>query len=399
MASGAPQPAGELVFEGKGPVRRSFFRYATSWLRNPDAPPLVPALLPKRNKAVRSDPFEVPLPFHDAGPDGWGKSILAAAFPNTTFGMGEFLAAAGDERTGDLGFGPTPEEGPQRFEPEEPFLDLPGADETLEELMEAAESVEEGRAERHHLRLLFRSSADVGGARPKARVQRDGRGCIAKFPARGDPFDDPKAEAVCLSLAGACGIEVPGHETVRIAGRTVLLVERFDRAPDGRRFGYMSAGTLLGHPPDAYHTRHSYADVAVRAREIGARPCEADLYRRLLFNAFIHNTDDHLRNHAFLRDGAEWRLSPAFDLVPHRQARLVLRPARDVDPHPDPAIAAPAYPAFDLSRAEASAVYGEIVAGLTLLPDLLDRYEVSRGDRALLLDLMRHAAAPPPFPG
>lgn len=397
LAEGTPQAVGELIFEGKGRVRRSFFRYAGTWLKNPNAPAIAP-VLPKRGTAARSDPHEVPLPFYDAGPDGWGKSILAAAFPNTVLGMGEYLAAAGDERTGELCFGPSPDEGHQRWEPEAPFLDLPDGTETLEDLVEAAEAVEEGRAERHHFRLLFRSSTDIGGARPKARVRRDGIGLIAKFPARGDAFDDPKAEAVSLSLAEACRIAVPPHTTVQVTGRTVLLVERFDRTADGRRLGYMSAATLLAQPPDAYNTRYSYADLATRAREAGIRPCEADIYRRMLFNAFINNTDDHLRNHAFVRDAEGWRLSPAFDLAPHRHPRLVLRPARDVDPLPDPAIVATAYPSFGLARGEAVAVYDEVVAGMAALPKLLDRHEVTQRDRAILLNLMRHAVDPAPFP-
>lgn len=398
LADGAPQPVGELIFEGKGRIRQSFFRYGSSWLRNPEALAIAPIGLPKRAKVMRGTPYEVPLPFYDAGPDGWGKSILAAAFPNGVMGMGEYLASAGDERTGELGFGPSPGEGPQRWEPEPPFLDLPVGTETLEELVEAAEAVEDGRAERRHFRLLFRSSADVGGARPKARIQREGVGLIAKFPARGDIFDDPRAEAVSLSLAGACRIEVPRHSTAPVAGRTVLLVERFDRTPDGRRLGYMSAATLLGQPPSAYSTRHSYADLAARAREVGVRPCEAEVYRRLLFNAFINNTDDHLRNHAFVRDADGWRLSPAFDLVPQQHPRLVLRPSRDVDPLPDPAVAATAYPAFGLARDTAAAIYDEVVAGMAALPQLLDRHEVSERDRSVLLELMRHADNPPPFP-
>jgi serine/threonine-protein kinase HipA len=399
LGSAKPKAVGELVFEGTGRVRRSFFRYAGTWLKDPDGHAIVPVGLPKRPRAVRSDPYEVPTAFFDAGPDGWGKGILSAAFPNSFFGMGEFLAASGDDRTGDLGFGPSPEDGPLRWEPETPLLDLPDGVETLQALVEAADAVEEGRAERHHFRLLFHSSADIGGARPKARIHRDGVGLIAKFPAWGDAFDEPKVEAVCLALARACLIDVPDHEVISVANRSVLLVKRFDRTADGNRLGYMSAATLLNHPPNEYFTRYSYADLAIRSNEVGIEPCSAEIYRRLLFNVLIHNTDDHLRNHAFLRDGKGWKLSPAFDLVPHRQERLVLRPARDIDPIPDPAVASAAYSQIGLRRADAETIYEQVVEGMASLPYLLDRYGVSQRDREILVGYWPYALRPPPFAG
>lgn len=399
MAGPTPRPVGELLFEGTAVARPSVFRYARSWLSDPEAPPLDPLGLPKRPKAVRSHPYELPLVLYDAGPDGWGKAVLANAYPNTIFGMAEFLAAAGEDRTGDLGFGPAPEEGPRRFVPEEPLITPPDGMETLESLVEAAEALDEGRAEKHHLAMLLRSSADVGGARPKARVRRSAEdiGAIAKFPARGDAFDEPRVEAVCLSLADACGIDVPPHEIVSIAGRSVLLVERFDRGPDGSRLGCISAATLLGQPPGEYATRFTYPDMAIKARVAGMAPCEAPIFRRLLFNAFINNTDDHTRNHAFVRDAGGWRMSPAFDLVPHRHKRLVMRPGRGIDPVPDPRVVFAAWPEFGLSRTEADAVAAEMVAGMARLGELLDRFEVTARDRAVLADCIPHALAPPLF--
>lgn len=49
-----------------------------------------------------------------------------------------------------------------------------------------------------------------------------------------------------------------------------------------------------------------------------------ELYRRIIFSILTGNTDDHLRNHAFLRQRRGWALSPAYDLNPnpHRPDRL-----------------------------------------------------------------------------
>lgn len=391
-----PVPVGELVFEGRERTR-SFFRYAGSWLENRAARFALAPVLPLKARAINSTPHALPLFFYDAAPDGWGKAVLTFAYPDQKWGMAEFLAAAGDDRTGDQLFGPDPA-GPERFVPGPAMIDLPEEDSSLEALLEAAEAMDQGQPRRHHLDLLFRGSADVGGARPKTRIQRDGRSWIAKFPAQGDIFDDPRLEAVCLDLAQACGIETPEHDVVRVAGRSVLLVDRFDRGPAGQRFGYMSAATLVGQPPGDYATSSSYAEVASLAREKGIQPCEGQLFRRLLFNCFIHNTDDHLRNHAFLRRGEAWALSPIFDVVPGRQGRLVLAPAPGFSPDPDPLGAFAAHARFRLNRRAAVEIYDEVVDGLRSLPQTLDRREVTVRDRKTALALMPFALNPDILP-
>ena len=244
-----------------------------------------------------------------------------------------------------------------------------------------------------------RGSADIGGARPKTRIRRGDRSWIAKFPALGDQFDDPRLEAVCLDLAVACGIETPEHDVIRVAGRSVLLVYRFDRGPEGQRYGYVSAGTLTGQPPGEYATRSSYADLAATARENGIRPCESQLFRRLLYNCFIHNTDDHLRNHAFLRREGQWALSPVFDIVPNRQSRLVLRPAAGFPPEPDPRAAFAAHAHFRLDRQAAAAIYDEVAAGFADLPRALERRDVTARDRETALAMMPFAVNPPALAG
>ncbi|MBF0307804.1 MAG: HipA N-terminal domain-containing protein [Alphaproteobacteria bacterium] len=114
---GRPVPAGAITVEGGGRTRQSRFAYARSWLEN--GFPISP-VLPLRSRAMVSAPHELPSPFYDAAPDGWGRGVLTAALPQQFFGMAEFLAAAGDDRVGDLGFGPTPESGPRAGRPAPP---------------------------------------------------------------------------------------------------------------------------------------------------------------------------------------------------------------------------------------------------------------------------------------
>ncbi|MQP68168.1 type II toxin-antitoxin system HipA family toxin [Niveispirillum sp. SYP-B3756] len=388
-------PIGQLVFEGKGPVRQSRFAYARSWTERADKVAIDPVNLRLSSKQTQSTPYEVPLPFYDVGPDGWGKQVLAAAYPGHQLGMGELLALGGDDRTGDLLFGPDPS-GPSTWVPEAPPMgDRLAREDDLAQLLEAAAAMEEGKITDPSLRLLMRSSADIGGARPKTRFNSDGRSWIAKFPAWGDPFDDPRAEAVCLDIAAGAGVPVPSRRLVTINDRSVLLVERFDRGPAGERHGYISAGTLLREPPATYRTAMTYLDIAVKAAAIGVADARADIFRRMLVNSFVHNTDDHLRNMALIRTGRAWQVAPAFDIVPHRPNRHVLAPAPGVRPDCDPALAFSTSKAFGLPVGEAAAIYDQVAQAAQDIGQLLDKHHTSPKDREVLTTLLSRCLSPP----
>ncbi|MDR6971135.1 type II toxin-antitoxin system HipA family toxin [Leifsonia shinshuensis] len=170
--------------------------------------------------------------------------------------------------------------------------------------------------------LLDAGTGSLGGARPKAVVLGDdGRQLIAKFPHQSDEWDAMAWEATALDLAEQSGVRTASHRLIRVEGRHVLLLDRFDRAGGtGKaapgRIGYISAMTLLEH-----HDGDSadYVDIAERLEEVSARPKDdaRQLFRRVAVSVGLHNTDDHLRNHGFLRDRAGWTLSPAFDVNPN----------------------------------------------------------------------------------
>lgn len=390
-----PVPIGQLVFEGKGPVRQSRFAYARSWMERADKVGIDPVNLRLSSRQTPSAPYEVPLAFYDVGPDGWGKQVLAAAYPGHQLGMGELLALGGDDRTGDLLLGPDPS-GPATWNPTPPAPGGPLAREDgLAQLLEAAVAMEEGKITDLGIRMLMRSSADIGGARPKTRFKSDGRSWIAKFPAWGDPFDDPQAEAVCLDLAAAAGVPVPARQLITVNDRSVLLVERFDREPAGERHGYISAGTLLREPPATYRTTMTYLDIAVKAAAIGVVDARAEIFRRMLVNSFVHNTDDHLRNLALIRTGRAWRISPAFDIVPHRSNQHVLAPAPGVRPDCDPALAFSTSKAFGLSAGEAAAIFDQVVQAAQGIGELLDKHRTSPRDREVLSSLLSYCLSPP----
>ncbi len=379
-----PVPVGVLSSSGDGRLRRAVFQYGKSWLENRERQAISPVGLPLIAKPQGSI-YEAHIPFYDAVPDGWGKSVIRHAFPEHDFAISDFLAITGSDRSGNLSFGPSPSMPPEQWLPKyQQFGSIPSGAEDLEELLDAAEKSESGDANQHHFNLLFRSSADQGGARPKTTIKSGGRHYIAKFPALDDRFDDPKVEAVCLSLARACGIETPNHYLIRVKNKSVLMIERFDRDEDDNKLGFSSALSLVQAEPSTYYTDISYQEIALRARHAGVAPCEEDLFRRALFNSAIHNTDDHLKNHGFLLVNGKWKLSPVYDLSVHRPNRLVLAPAKGISPEADPSITFTAYKKFGITAARAEEIYNDIIEAAKFVPDLFEKYELTKVDRDIL---------------
>lgn len=190
---------------------------------------------------------------------------------------------------------------------------------TLEEASRQFEK-EENILEEKWLNQLLKPGSSLGGARPKASVQApDGELWIAKFPSRKDEYDIGAWEKVAHDLANICGLNVPESrfEIFSKLGGT-FLVKRFDRAGK-RRIHFASAMTMLGKEDGACAEDGSgYLDIASFLKANSAMP-EVDLrelWRRIVFNMAISNTDDHLRNHGFLLTQKGWRLSPLYDVNP-----------------------------------------------------------------------------------
>jgi HipA-like C-terminal domain/Sigma-70, region 4 len=172
--------------------------------------------------------------------------------------------------------------------------------------------------------LLDAGTGTLGGARPKASVVGDdGVLQIAKFPHPDDDWEVMAWEKTALDLAERAGIEVPRRTIAHINGRAVLLLDRFDRS-GGQRVGYMSAMTLVQGRDGGGSGARDYLELAAELADVSAAT-DADLsalWRRIAFSVAIHNTDDHFRNHGFLRQGSGWRLSPVFDVNPNPVPRL-----------------------------------------------------------------------------
>ena len=96
------------------------------------------------------------------------------------------------------------------------------------------------------LQLIFAPGSSLGGARPKASVvDQHGRLSIAKFPKETDDYSIETWEEIALRLAAQAGIATPKHELIEVAGKPVLLSQRFDR-DDAIRIPFLSAMAMMG---------------------------------------------------------------------------------------------------------------------------------------------------------
>jgi serine/threonine-protein kinase HipA len=190
--------------------------------------------------------------------------------------------------------------------------------ETLHELVRkvlASEPIPE------HQRRLLAPGATMGGARPKALIEIDGHPWVAKFDA-GDPTDVPLVEHASMTLARKAGIEVAATRAIPLSTGHAVAVERFDRRGSRRihalsaNVALRAAGEELGYPELAQLLRRR--GVAEGDRNVAQM---RELFRRMVFNILIDNTDDHEKNHVLvMNDAQEYELSPAFDVLPSGQA-------------------------------------------------------------------------------
>jgi serine/threonine-protein kinase HipA len=171
------------------------------------------------------------------------------------------------------------------------------------------------------LNMLLAPGASLGGARPKAGVTDEkGNLWIAKFPAAADRVDTGAWEMVANELAKDAGLDVVAARAKSFNDkRHTYLSKRFDRIGTKRRVHFASAMTLLGQRDGAEGM--SYLDIAGFIIKNGANPKQdlEELWRRVVFNIAVKNTDDHLRNHGFLLTAGGWSLAPAYDVNPNDQ--------------------------------------------------------------------------------
>lgn len=331
-----PNKLGTLfVDEGKGKQVMSF-EYDESWLAGTNDKlvfdPDLALFRGRQYTPIDKDIFGV---FSDSCPDRWGETLMKRR---------ELILAKKEERKPKkltkfdflLGVYDETRMGGLRFAVEEggPFIsndkDLATPPWTTLRKLETAslafEKDEDGNSEKW-LKQLLAPGSSLGGARPKASVVApDDSLWIAKFPSKHDDINKGAWEMVVHDLAMMCGLDVPEAKLEDFSKNgSTFLVKRFDR--DGnKRIHYASALALLGKlDGQNASTGSSYLELVSLIRRYGACP-KKDLYelwKRIVFNMAVSNTDDHLRNHGFLLSEEGWKLSPLFDVNPEADGEVL----------------------------------------------------------------------------
>lgn len=297
------------------------FAYAASWLTGRRAFAIDPTL-PLTDGLIYMPERTVPPVLADTSPDAWGQALMIRR-EGRNLDPWDFLVGVADEtRMGALRLrrgieGAFVSDRDPAVPPVASLRDLQAAARRFEEDPDAPISDAS-------IALLIAPGSSLGGARPKANFRTpDGSLWIAKFPARTDRQDAGAWEHVYAQVARTAGISVAETDLLRVAGPArTFVTRRFDRDAAGARRLFASAETLTGRRRGE---AADYADIARAITDHGAartvRDDLAQMYRRVAFNVLAGNRDDHLRNHGFLRTSEGWRLAPAFDLNPAREAR------------------------------------------------------------------------------
>ncbi len=331
--------------------------------------------------------------FADSCPDRWGRVLMKrreamkakaeGRKPEKLYESDYLLGVYDETRMGALRF-KVEEDGPfvsdDKDNPTPPF-------EFLRKLEQASLAFEndDNTYNDEWLKLLLKPGSSLGGARPKASVvDTENNLWIAKFPSKKDEYNIGAWEKIASDLAKLCGLNVPESELRDFSkyGST-FLVKRFDR-DNGRRVHFASAMTMLGKTDGASAADgSSYLDLVSFIKRVGVRPKEdlKELWKRIVFNMAISNTDDHLRNHGFILEKNGWVLSPLYDInpVPYGDELSLNVGENDNRISIDNAIESAKY--FELTLEEAKTIAKEILSTVKRnWEKLAEKYKISRNE-------------------
>ena len=394
-----PVSMGLLHCQGGAAGEILSFEYDPTWLYRPEAfafDPDLALIIGHQYPAANRNSFGI---FLDSSPDRWGRILMQRRENVRSRQEGhkpraltewDFLLGVHDEtRLGALRF---------RASSNGPFLDseskLAAPPLTsLRELQAASLQFQQHMNDEDHpdyarwLSQLLAPGTSLGGARPKASVRDEaGALCIAKFPSRQDTRDVGGWEIVAHRLASTAGILVPEARPLPLPDSpyTTFLAKRFDRNAQGRRLAFVSAMTLTQREDG--ESGASYLELVDLLQSRGAHAhgdCK-QLFRRVLFNILIHNTDDHLRNHGFFIDEQGIRLSPAYDMNPSIERRELTLAINEVESACDVSIAMDSHKDYGLPHEDANNVLNQVRAAVAGWREEAARLKIPKSEQDLM---------------
>lgn len=285
------------------------FEYDRSWLI--DGFSISPFELPLKPGAY----IAKPTPFHgnfgifeDSLPDGYGryllhKTLAHEGIDDSKLSALDRLSLVGQAGMGALTYSPVTTVGTQH---ETSNFDMLQA-KALEVLQEQQDN---------DAGLLLYNSGNSGGARPKAIYSDSDGHWLVKFRHTYDSIDIGKTEFLYNEIARKCGITVPDF---RLINGKYFATRRFDISSDGKRIHTATAGALLGISLNEPYLDYSNLLALTGYLTQSAKDVE-EMFRRMLFNYFTENKDDHCKNFSFTVEQSPqgkwlWHLAPAYDLT------------------------------------------------------------------------------------
>jgi serine/threonine-protein kinase HipA len=309
----------KLVSAGKGVS----LHYGEAWLANgfalsEDLPLVDNEFLPPGRMAA--DAQRAVGAVDDARPDRWGEKVIRFVDKPRRLSLMEYLYYAGDDRFGALGVSTSSSTYSPRAVSPLPRL------EDVQQLSEVAAKIEASEPiTAVDAKIIAGGGSPLGGAKPKALIEIDGEQWVIKF-FNNEPVDTPLIEHATMTLAGRAGITVASTQVIHLAGANAVAIRRFDRE-QGRRIHSISAGTAIrAATPSGEEPEMGYPELARILRRVGITQDDInqrdarELFRRMVFNILVDNTDDHEKNHSLLVvnpfGNGRLKLAPAYDVLP-----------------------------------------------------------------------------------
>ena len=341
--------------------------------------------------------------FLDSMPDRWGRMLMerrelerAKEYGRTVKPLYDidFLLGVQDEsRMGALRFKSEPE---GKFLSNDPTFSIPPIS-SIRELQFAAsmiEKEEEHASVKKWLEILLAPASSLGGARPKANIYDEhAQMWIAKFPSKNDRIDKGAWEYLIHLLAQKAGVNMADCMLKQLGGNDhTFLTKRFDRIGNNR-IHFASAMTMTGNTEESLKDQFpSYLDLAEIIQFSGAKVKEdlQQLWRRIVFNIVVSNTDDHLRNHGFLLTKGGWRLSPAYDLNPSIDKKGLSLNINMDDNDLDLALALEVGEFFQLNKSEMSKIIDEVQSVVKDWREIAKALNISRNEQERMAAAFRY---------
>ncbi|MCD2339965.1 HipA domain-containing protein [Ideonella azotifigens] len=308
-----------MVAAGKGVS----LRYAQAWLHDgfalsEDLPLVDNEFLPPGRLGAEG-PRAVGA-VDDARPDRWGEKVIRFVDKPKRLSLMEYLYYAGDDRFGALGVSTSSSVYSPRAGSPLPRLDQAQQLSEVVAKIEASEPLSALEA-----KIIAGGGSPLGGAKPKALIEIDGEQWVVKF-FNNEPVDAPLVEHATMTLAARAGITVAETQVIRLEDANAIAIRRFDRE-QGLRIHSISAGTAIrAATASGAEPEMGYPELARILRRVGLTQDDThlrdarELFRRMVFNILLDNTDDHEKNHALLvvnpYDHGRLKLAPAYDVLP-----------------------------------------------------------------------------------